>query len=256
MLPKEIKNFEYSSPEEQRQKLLEPSFLPTMVQIVSAFSDPKKNESQADPIDQNWVDLARSGFYDLLNVEYIDTLANYLLSRATELRVIPQKPTTVLEIGAGNGRLAHFLRQRLNPDLITYIATDSREVKEERLKFLIPDESTEVMSYQEALQTYDPHIVICEWMPYHKDWTAAIRANRTVKEYILIGETGSGCCGEPWETWGNTYFNEALIDETPQYVKDGFRRVDLEGYGWTHLCHSDFSPNDPIHSRTVSFRKD
>lgn len=241
--------FEGLSPKERREKLLDPSFLPSMAQMVSAFTDIEDEFSDDNP----WANfLLFTSYHDFINAEYVDTLASYLKSRAIHLGVKPKEQFTVLEVGAGNGRLAHFLRSRLNPNLATYIAIDSPEG---RISPIFSEEPMGRLDYKDALLKYHPDIVICEWMPYRKDWTATIRAHQAVKEYILIGETDSGCCGDPWETWGNTYFNERLAGEIPQYVKDGFRRVDLKGNTWLHLCHSDGSPTEPIHSRTVSFRR-
>lgn len=233
------------------EHLLEPSFLPTMAQIISAFVAP---DGQDD--NDAWVKFVSNSnkYYDILNLEYINTLADYLSSRAKELGAKPQKPITILEVGAGNGRLAHFLRQRLNPDSIIYIASDS-EIGE--IKHLFEDEPMAPMDYKDALQTYHPGIVICEWMPNKEDWTADFRKTPSVKEYILIGETNSGCCGHPWETWGQVIssINTELEYQIPPYIGDEFKRVNLRGDEWDHLCKSDLSPLMPYHSETVSFRR-
>ena len=47
-----------------------------------------------------------------------------------------------------------------------------------------------------------PDVVLCCWQPMGVDWTAAMRARASVREYVLVGETDDGICGEPWATWG------------------------------------------------------
>ena len=48
-----------------------------------------------------------------------------------------------------------------------------------------------------------PDVVLCCWQPMGVDWTAAMRARASVREYVLVGETDDGICGEPWATWGS-----------------------------------------------------
>lgn len=59
------------------------------------------------------------------------------------------------------------------------------------------------MSYDAALRTYSPHFVVSCWMPMGQDWTASIRKTASVFEYILVGESDYGICGDPWRTWGS-----------------------------------------------------
>src|ERR1700734_4010848 len=46
---------------------------------------------------------------EVLNEEFIDTLSDHLLQFHSE-----DKQTVILEVGAGSGRLAHFLSEALN----------------------------------------------------------------------------------------------------------------------------------------------
>ena len=55
---------------------------------------------------------------------------------------------------------------------------------------------------EEALEQFQPHIVLVSWMPLGMDFTTSIRATASVLEYILIGEADSGICGHPRLTWG------------------------------------------------------
>ncbi|CAI5472410.1 unnamed protein product [Closterium sp. Yama58-4] len=54
---------------------------------------------------------------------------------------------------------------------------------------------------EEAIAEYKPHIVIACWMPLGVDWTAAMRRQASVREYILVGEKEGGICGHHLLTW-------------------------------------------------------
>ena len=58
---------------------------------------------------------------------------------------------------------------------------------------------------------------------------AQIRACRSVREYILLGECDGSTCGDQWATWGVAPADAAEygIDEDapPPYAADGFERV-------------------------------
>ena len=51
----------------------------------------------------------------------------------------------------------------------------------------------EPFSYQEAIRTFQPNMVLASWMPLGEDWTDEIRKCESVEEYILIGEADGGC---------------------------------------------------------------
>ena len=52
------------------------------------------------------------------------------------------------------------------------------------------------------MHKHAPHLVICCWMPFREDWTAAFRECPTVDAYLLLGECDDGASGDPWATWG------------------------------------------------------
>ena len=68
-------------------------------------------------------------------------------------------------------------------------------------------------------------------MVLNEDWTAAIRACPTVREYILIGEADDGCCGLPWETWGVDPDVSWAGDCSSTSSEDEDNPVDLEVLG-------------------------
>ncbi|OGH19021.1 MAG: hypothetical protein A3F31_00915 [Candidatus Levybacteria bacterium RIFCSPHIGHO2_12_FULL_38_12] len=99
--------------------------MPTLVEVWSVFD-------HSVPSDKNEWDLfcfgidskSRKNFYELLTVEFIDAFSRYLHLRAKGLGASAGKPIRVLEVGGGNGRLAHFTRLMLD-DSVEYIVTDS-----------------------------------------------------------------------------------------------------------------------------------
>lgn len=236
--------------QEDRVQLRDPSYLPTYVDILKAFpmiTDGSNNTSS------EWQDFCRASerrefhfFFDLLNAEFIDSLSSYLKDRSRILEIVTGHQIKVLEVGAGNGRLAHFLRQRLPQEAISYIPTDNGQLA---LPPAFLNEPVEELSYLQALNKYNPEIVICSWMP-PEDWTYAFRANPKVSEYILIGS--SDYCGDDWLTWGIPLHNQA---GHPPYMMDGFSRERLEEISKYQICRADFSPFNSSRSGTVSFRR-
>lgn len=131
---------------------------------------------------------------------------------------------TVLEVGAGNGRLAHFLNQAPGgPVAGRVVATDLFAGEGFIGSFgglglgsdgqaagavgvgdgfdggLIA--APERLSQAEAVSRYEPRVVVSSWMP-EEDWTAIWRAHPSVQAYVLLGEADGGQSGRPWPTWG------------------------------------------------------
>lgn len=114
---------------------------------------------------------------------------NSLVATLNELKQNLHKEPVILEIGAGMGFLAYFLRH-YNIDLI---ATDSYEWMKDRKPF------TEVfkMDYKTALTTYDPDILIVCW-----GCSQVPLELFKGKYYVYIGERGDGCTsGWPSGDW-------------------------------------------------------
>lgn len=258
----EDENFDRLPLERKRQVLRNPPFLPTVAQILSAFPN-VGNDDKAEMQQKNlWDDFcAKAGFIDVLNREYVDTLAGYLSGRAIELETAAKRPTIVLEVEAGYGRLAYFLRQRLDTNLVEYYATSTSDSFCPIQHQPIVEAEVEEIHYQDAVEKYKPDIVICEWMPNGKDWTETFR-KAGVKEYILIGKVG-GSCGHPWLTWGGHEFSELHRDDIPPYEGDKYKKIFLSfdsdkdewKLGWVLACRNDFLPYNPIKSQTVSFSR-
>jgi hypothetical protein len=186
--------------------------------------------------------------YEFLTSELISGLARHILSfTAMSTRTIP---LIVLEVGAGNGRLSHFLSTAL---------TEGRSVKDiratgspsfrhddpesENIVIICTDSGdrgldvecgmrfpVEKIRHEDALSKYKPDIVIVSWMELGCDWTESFRRCPSVKEYILIGEADSGVCGRLHETWGlslkSTTFRTKRSRHMP-HIQDGFERFAL-----------------------------
>lgn len=174
-----------------------------------------------------------ANIYQLWTKEYVEHLGNYL---------IEQNPSNVLDVGAGDGLLIHYLKQHANKrsKSIQWIATDDGSWR------IFAKANVERLSVEQALQTYASQktIVLCSWMPMGVDWTHIFRQHQ-VQEYILIGEADDGACGNH-ETWG-------LGEQSSLLAKDGYHRRNLES-----LLPFQFSRFDCSVSKsgmTVSFQR-
>jgi len=186
----------------------------------------------------------RDDTYELWTKEYIQELAKYLIQRIHELdeKDNCQRETTILDVGAGDGRLVYFLCRAMEEE----INADGKQKKRTKNvigysegkqiiypKIIATDDGSwkapiydnvERLSVDSSLEKYRPRmvsstdsevvtppqsrlIVICSWMPPGQDWTKDFRNERLVEEYILIGETDDGTCGHNWLTWGNSDFH-------------------------------------------------
>jgi hypothetical protein len=232
--------------------------------------------------------------------DYVSTLASYLLDRTEEFG---HGETLILDVGAGDGTLAHFLREfmmleakrRAQPQGVSS-ATRKRRPKrsvnptlhENSLRVpqvLATDDGSwnlemkadlEMLNVKDSMAKYGKKghpdeqnrrqlIVLCSWMPMGEDWSADIRSGGA-DEYILIGESDDGNCGDNWMTWGNPDFFDSAIegpagrqndeiatDMIPPYSMDGYVRTNLDEL--SKLQFSRFDSRESSTSSTVSFRQ-
>ena len=234
-------------PEQIRERMLkEPEYLPSHGDIRIAF-----------PTQKEWSDYrVEVDFHELLNKEFLAALSDYLAKRITAYGGTKEHPVVILEAGAGDGRLTHFLCQGLEERTkgkFRIVAVDIGE--------WIPNPPfpVENIDYKEALKEHKPAIVICSWMRPRTDWTADFRGQKSVKEYILIGEKYGGASGRDWETWGvklNVDSGGPIERlETAPYKVDGFESFDLEDISQHQIACTDYPPLEHEHSHTVSFRR-
>ncbi len=235
------------------EKIKDPEYLPTRQDLYDAFAD---NENKLKDwtyfCDRNDVDHP---IYEFINEGFVKALSDYILERTKSFTKKGVDKVTILELGAGDGRLTHFLKERLNEEsigMIDVVATDTGSWK---IKQEFPVEN---ITNEEALKKYKPQIVISSWMPPRVDFTAAIRACPSVDEYLLIGEA-YGATGEPWLTWGQHGMEQEDIDEPPVFEKENFYPKEIESISKEQLCKLDEPSLDSSEgfsvSSTISFKR-
>lgn len=157
----------------------------------------------------------------LLNVitaELVEGLSKYFIKAAKKAEKPDDNPFTVVEVGAGSGKLAHCLQQycdKKSPRTIRVIATDNGADGYEEIF------DVERLCHTEAIKHYKPDIILSSWMPPGIDFSKAWRMTPYVKEYILIGDW-DGCTGseDTYAGWHGDW-NEELDNFDPK-ERDGF----------------------------------
>lgn len=218
--------------------------------------------------------------YQMWTQEYVQHLGDYLMDRCSSA-----KDTVILDIGAGDGLLMHFLRE--------YMDGKGRGQKKQKSKqngidhpptLVATDDGSwgifakaevEKLNVQDTLEKYGKSdnndeeddgkilkekktqlIVLCSWMPMGQDWSSMFRAVG-VDEYILIGEADDGSCGHNWYTWGNPDFYSPEENENraplPPYQIDSYQRWDMEVLSQFQFSRFDCAVSRS--SKTISFRR-
>lgn len=146
---------------------------------------------------------------EIVTTEACEALASYLSRRHRQLG----GTGSLVEVGAGDGRLAHhlnatgFLPTRL-------IATDVKPV---------PTPSAPggafpcaPLDHSAAIAQHGPvALVICAWMTPGEDWTPAFRAAR-VPEYVLLGD----CCANPAASYNREHagYERVLLKDVSRHM--------------------------------------
>jgi hypothetical protein len=213
------------------ETLVEPTHLLTVAEVFSRFGD-----KQADWTELRGLASVHGHFFcEYFTRDYVDNLA-------VKLRALleGQAAPTILEVGAGSGRLTHFLTERL-PEM-TIIATD--ELPPNPGSLTMPVEEAD---YRDALDTYRPQIVLSSWMPKNEDWTAAFRTIPNLQAYILIGETGADGASGTAETWDPSIYEAAGFSATECTL------APIQFNAMTNFRH----PSEDIYSasRTIVFER-
>ncbi len=240
-----------------REKLNDPKYLPSLAELGRVFpivdaSVKFATDAEKERQNERWEKyVGDPGFMkrEIISKEYVKKLGDYLIGRINDLGA-----ATILELGAGDGRLAHFLRERfasVGQTRIQYLAVDNQSGArgEEESGGEPPLFPVEEMDVVEALNKYSPTIVIVAWMPIGTDWTKAIRATKSVKEYVLIGHPYDEVCGGRWETWGIDK-NNLHAGELAPYADDGFSIEELNEVSKEQLS---FIARSAHPSKTISF---
>ena len=172
--------------------------LPTLAEIRAVFprSDSLPTNSEELPyLDPEFTKfLYKNNVYQVYTQEFIDSLVSYLSVRINEYYTTFSSPVTILEVGAGDGRLSHFLKQKLSllidAKKVTIIASDNKNWEKSGETNKDPKDQILNLDYKDCLKNYakTPTIVISCWMNVDVDWTEDFRTNEHVQEYIMIGD--------------------------------------------------------------------
>ncbi|KAH3764439.1 hypothetical protein Pelo_3704 [Pelomyxa schiedti] len=172
--------------------------------------------------------------YEVLCTEVIDSFYAYLKDRVELYKISSgDKILRIVELGAGDGRFAHFISSKFSPsDQVCFQTCDTGA------DGIPPVFPIEKIHYREALKAIQPHIVIVVWMPIGEDWSSAIRSTDSVMEYILVGPKRT--TGHAFETWSQ--------------VPLGWSMQVLPAISKFQICRCDTA--DLVgHSHTTSFRR-
>jgi hypothetical protein len=162
--------------------------------------------------------------YEFLTKEYVEELALHVLESSKAL-LSPggggpagskiRSKIVILEAGAADGRLLHFLEQemaQLDKQLSRRCVFQATDIAPSPRAAAF---GVEPIDYRRALKRYQPEIVLCSWMPMGSDWTADFRREANLEEYLLVGQSDHGNCGDNWATWGNQEFKPEGGDKSP-----------------------------------------
>ena len=153
--------------------------------------------------------------YMLWTKEYIDELADFIKSI--------HKDGNVLEVGAGDGMLSYWLRDRGIP----VVATDDNTWK------ITARAPVRKLGVKKAIKEYNPEVVVCSWPTMDGKLDKEIFFAEPPK-VILIGEGAGGCTGSG-EVWNGLPRKLGYVEES-SFAFDEFAlcRTD-HGFGNTHL---------------------
>jgi len=207
--------------------------------------------------------------YEVLTREFLAALGAALaahISLFVAAALLPPHSAdtaTVVEVGAGSGRLAHFLSAELAAReaqlpgrvRVRVVATDDMS---ERVPVQFP---VERCSAQQAVERMSPLIVIAQWMPLGEDWTECFRKCPTLQEYLLIGPPE--VTGHVSKTWAVRHSHTVLSPQqshgcvgcvSPKQDFEGWERTELPEVGMWQICRCD-SRDSIGHSTTTCFRR-
>jgi hypothetical protein len=233
------------SSEYLRSKINDPNWLPSydeVAEIIDSYSD-DDGHSKLDLEEENkWFAFLKdkvNPVFEIWTKEYIERLSSYLSERAVLYGGTAENPITILEVGAGDGKLSHFLTMRLketHSDAINLVTTSFQS---KQFNIPLKHSNVETLSQKDAILKYKPNIILCSWMMPREDWTPDFRSEKSVLEYILIGPEGP--CGND-ETWSRTYQELENLSEVQ------ISRIDI-------LHAPSKVPIIDFISKTVSFRR-
>jgi hypothetical protein len=165
--------------------------------------------------------------FEYLTADYIAALALYVAQRVASWGLTSVR---VLEVGAGYGGLTHFLRPAVAAHACVASVTEWH--------WHCVDDGTRAVAscYADvtradsvaAVAAVRPQLVLCAWMPFGIDWSAAFRACPACLEYVLIGHRGQGLQGHAMLTWGFRRHSDHDSDGDDSNVSEGDRNDDSD----------------------------
>jgi hypothetical protein len=210
-------SYDYSSPQPY-DWLIDPEYLPSLAEVEEA-----ETNIQAKAAIGIYHNLAAgTGQYEIWTQEYIAGLTKYIIRTLTHY---DQPDATVLEVGAGHGRLSGLLRKSIGESGVraTVIATDLQPPKKTHFP-------VEPLSCKKALKKYDPIMAISSWMPFGRDWSRAMRSTPSLKDYILIGVPEITGVSPTWQGYPSPELGEFAPIEL-----DHLDRLKTPRYRWRGL---------------------
>lgn len=236
------------TPEVLRQKISDPFWLPNYKEIskvVDSYTDEYGSFLLDKEEEDKWFKFIKNKenpVFEIWTKEYIDRFSNYLSERAKLFGGTKEKPITVLEVGAGDGKLSYFLSNKLEESNVDSIKIITTGYDSETFNIKSKYNNVENLPEKDAIEKYSPDIVLCSWMICGEDWTPDFRKKRSVQEYILIGPEGP--CG---------------TDDTWQCYTD-FEKMEHEDLSEVQISRTDFFGSRKISSvdfitKTTSFKK-
>ena len=181
--------------------------------------------------------------FEIWTKESFQHLLEALQDIVLELRLTYRhRPIRILELGAGCGKLAHFIDEQLRAhfgreSLLCIATDDGRDGYTKDSPF-----SVTRLSAVEALATMSPDIVLLAWQPQETRWTDYIEATPSVEAYIMIGD--------PAVTGGLWRFHES--ESTGDRLRSSFCLKDVSHP--SQRCISDSLGSLPRSRMHVLFR--
>ncbi len=134
--------------------------------------------------------------------EFVESIADYVVGVVDKLG---REDIKILDVGAGNGRLSHFLEDAIVARVagnISYRPIDNfsweGQASGNGSPYWFPKHfPVEEISLEDAIGD-NPNIIISSWMPHREDWTPIFRNCSSVDMFLMIGAEYK--CGTP-ESW-------------------------------------------------------
>ena len=195
----------------------------------------------------------------MFSQEFVNSFADYLALRHASLDD-SMKKNPILFFGPRIGKYGAFLNATKkvpvpiihvheSPNTNPYLLAIPNELQADFKPMPI-----QKMSYKQALEKYEPSMVIFSDMKTHTDETAMIRATGSVREYITLGIPDGYAEGAGWDTWGYSRYRPKDASSMPPYLADGWGRLNLHHLSrW--LVHKNDSEMQMGTAAAVSFMR-